>query len=72
MIDLKKIPSDKESLDSYEVENIFQSWSYQPLKYRPGWFLQKGYGLPPRTEENGLILVPVLSVITSDIRTSVW
>jgi len=30
MIDLKKIPSDKESLDSYEVENIFQSWSYQP------------------------------------------
>lgn len=32
MIDLKKIPSDKESLDSYEVENIFQSWSYQPSK----------------------------------------
>ena len=32
MIDLKKIPSDKESLDRYEVDNIFQSWSYQPSK----------------------------------------
>jgi len=32
MIDLKNIPSTKEDLDSYEVENIFHSWSYQPLQ----------------------------------------
>lgn len=30
MIDLKSIPSGKEDLDSYEVEHIFHSWSYQP------------------------------------------
>jgi len=30
MIDLKNIPSEKEDLDSYETENIFHSWSYQP------------------------------------------
>lgn len=30
MIDLKNIPSAKEDLDSYETENIFHSWSYQP------------------------------------------
>jgi taurine--2-oxoglutarate transaminase len=30
MIDLKSIASDKEDLDRYEVENNFQSWSYQP------------------------------------------
>ena len=30
MIDLKNIPSTKQDLDSYEVENIFHSWSYQP------------------------------------------
>jgi taurine--2-oxoglutarate transaminase len=30
MIELKNIPSTKEDLDSYEVENIFHSWSYQP------------------------------------------
>ncbi|MEA3222674.1 MAG: aminotransferase class III-fold pyridoxal phosphate-dependent enzyme [Thermodesulfobacteriota bacterium] len=32
MIDLKNIPSTKEDLDSYEVENIFHSWSYQPTQ----------------------------------------
>ena len=30
MTDLTKIPSSKEDLDSYEVENIFHSWSFQP------------------------------------------
>ena len=30
MIDLKSIPSSKEDLDSYDVNNIFHSWSYQP------------------------------------------
>jgi len=30
MIDLKSIPDSKEHLDTYEVENLFQSWSYQP------------------------------------------
>jgi taurine---2-oxoglutarate transaminase len=32
MIDLKTIPSAKENLDAYEVENNFQSWSYQPAQ----------------------------------------
>ena len=30
MIDLKNIPSAKEDLDSYDVENVFHSWCYQP------------------------------------------
>lgn len=30
MIDLRKIPSTKEDLDLYDVENIFHSWSFQP------------------------------------------
>jgi taurine---2-oxoglutarate transaminase len=30
MIDLTNIPSAKENLDSYEVNNIFHSWCYQP------------------------------------------
>ncbi len=30
MIDLKSIPSTKEDLDSYDVENVFHSWCYQP------------------------------------------
>jgi len=30
MIDLKNIPSTKEDLDSYDIENIFHSWSFQP------------------------------------------
>ncbi len=32
MDDLKKIPTDKESLDTYEVENIFHSWCFQPTQ----------------------------------------
>ncbi len=35
MIDLKTIPSGKEDLDRYEVENNFQSWSYQPAQSPP-------------------------------------
>ena len=30
MKDLKSLPTHKEALDSYEVENLFHSWSYQP------------------------------------------
>ena len=30
MLDLKSIPSTKEDLDSYEVNNIFHSWGYLP------------------------------------------
>jgi len=30
MIDLKAISDTKEDLDRYELENLFQSWSYQP------------------------------------------
>lgn len=30
MTNFKNIPTDKESLDSYEVENNFHSWSYLP------------------------------------------
>jgi taurine--2-oxoglutarate transaminase len=30
MIDLKSIPAAKKDLDSYEVEHLFHSWSYQP------------------------------------------
>ncbi len=35
MIDLKNIASSKEDLDRYEVENNFQSWSYQPAQSPP-------------------------------------
>ena len=27
---LHEIPDSKEDLDTYEIDNIFQSWSYQP------------------------------------------
>lgn len=30
MIDLSKISAEKEDLDSYETDHMFQSWSYQP------------------------------------------
>jgi len=30
VIDLKSIPTAKEDLDHYEVENLFHSWSFQP------------------------------------------
>ncbi len=32
MIDLKNIPSNKEDLDRYEVENNFHSWNFQPAQ----------------------------------------
>ncbi len=32
MIDLKTIPTTKEDLDSYEVNNVFHSWGYQPAQ----------------------------------------
>ncbi|MCG6910869.1 MAG: aminotransferase class III-fold pyridoxal phosphate-dependent enzyme [Deltaproteobacteria bacterium] len=35
MIDLRNIPSAKEDLDRYEVENNFQSWSFQPDQSPP-------------------------------------
>lgn len=42
MIDLKSIPSAKEDLDRYEVENNFQSWSYQPAQSPPRVVSAKG------------------------------
>ncbi|MCK5734965.1 MAG: aminotransferase class III-fold pyridoxal phosphate-dependent enzyme, partial [Spirochaetaceae bacterium] len=32
MKDLNTIPADKQDLDKYEVDNIYQSWTYQPPK----------------------------------------
>jgi len=32
MKDLNAIPADKQDLDNYEVDNIYQSWTYQPPK----------------------------------------
>ncbi len=32
MIDLNNVPKTKKDLDSYEVENILHSWSYQPAQ----------------------------------------
>jgi taurine--2-oxoglutarate transaminase len=32
MIDLRSIPASKKDLDSYEVEHLFHSWSYQPAQ----------------------------------------
>jgi taurine---2-oxoglutarate transaminase len=32
MMDLKNIPATKADLDSYEVEHVFHSWSYQPAQ----------------------------------------
>ncbi len=42
MIDLKNIPSAKEDLDQYEVENNFQSWSFQPAQSPPRCITAKG------------------------------
>ena len=42
MIDLKNIPSTKEDLDQYEVENYFHSWSYQPAQAPPRVVSAKG------------------------------
>ena len=42
MIDLRTIPSSKEDLDRYEVENNFHSWSYQPAQSPPRVVSAKG------------------------------
>ena len=42
MIDLRNISSAKEDLDRYEVENNFQSWSYQPTQSPPRVISAKG------------------------------
>ncbi len=42
MIDLGKIQSEKKDLDIYEVENLFQSWSYQPSVSPPRVISAKG------------------------------
>ena len=42
MIDLKNIPSSKEDLDRYEVENNFHSWSFQPAQSPPRVVSAKG------------------------------
>lgn len=42
MIDLRNIPSSKEDLDRYEVENNFQSWSYQTAQSPPRVVSAKG------------------------------
>jgi len=42
MIDFRNIPSTKEDLDRYEVENNFQSWSYQPAQSPPRVVSAKG------------------------------
>ena len=42
MLDLKNIPASKEDLDRYEVENNFQSWSFQPEQSPPRVVSAKG------------------------------
>lgn len=42
MIDLKNIPAEKEDLDRYETENIFQSWTYLPKVSPPRVTWAKG------------------------------
>lgn len=42
MKDLKKIPAAKNNLDTYEQENIFHSWSYQPESAPPRVISAKG------------------------------
>lgn len=42
MLNLKNIPSGKENLDQYEVENNFQSWSFQPEQSPPRVVSAKG------------------------------
>jgi taurine--2-oxoglutarate transaminase len=42
MIDLRKIGSEKKDLDTYEVENLFHSWSYQPSVSPPRVISAKG------------------------------
>ncbi len=42
MKDLKKIPAENNDLDTYEKENIFHSWSYQPEAAPPRVISAKG------------------------------
>jgi taurine--2-oxoglutarate transaminase len=42
MVDLGKIRSEKKDLDTYEVENLFHSWSYQPSVAPPRVISAKG------------------------------
>jgi taurine--2-oxoglutarate transaminase len=42
MSDLRNIPTAKEDLDRYEVENLFHSWSYQPASPPPRVVSAKG------------------------------
>ena len=42
MIELKNIPAAKEDLDRYEIENNFQSWSFQPEQSPPRVVSAKG------------------------------
>ena len=42
MIDLKNIPSAKEDLDRYEVDNYYHSWSFQPAQAPPRVVSAKG------------------------------
>ena len=42
MIDLKTLPSSKEDLDSYEVNNLFHSWGFQPAQSPPRAVSAKG------------------------------
>ena len=42
MIDIRNLPAAKEDLDRYEVENNFQSWSYQPEQSPPRVVSAKG------------------------------
>ena len=42
MIDLTRIPASKDDLDSYEVSNLFHSWSFQPSASPPRVVSAKG------------------------------
>jgi len=62
MIDLNNIPSTKEDLDHYEVENNFQSWSYQPAQSPPRVVSAKGVRF---TLENGKEMLDFSSCFVS-------
>ncbi len=42
MVELRNLPAKKEDLDRYEIENNFQSWSYQPAQSPPRVVSAKG------------------------------
>jgi taurine---2-oxoglutarate transaminase len=62
MIDLNNIPSNKEDLDRYEVENNFQSWSYQPAQSPPRVISAEGVRF---TLENGKEMLDFSSCFVS-------